>query len=315
MKDQVGAEEITEDQATKALGELFPKADIEVPDEPAPTAAEPSTPEPVVEPAVEPPVAAAPETPEAPEVVPDPVPEPETDDVVSLKARLEKSEAANKASEEQYDLRVEAMQKRNAETRQIQQDRYLKKSNAAARALKIIEEAKSVGGVSEEDADRVIAEIKGTMHPESASYEPQPEQPTGMATEDQTMILNAFLDEKMMTQADSDAFGDWVRNKAAEKMSPPEQDVARTSLDGFLRLAHGRWQEGLTEIADEKTKADAIAATKSVQRNQREAARAASTTPASPRRTPAAPQETTDVSKLTHRDVDKLLRQSVEESY
>lgn len=236
----------------------------------------------------------------------------ETDDVVSLKQRLEKAESEKQEVEKRFDSRLRALQNRTAENERILRERFLRKSTVADKALKILRAGKaSESGVPEADVDRVIQELEGSMNPASASYAPSPPQAT--ATEDQALILNGFLNEKGMTVEESEEFGKWIRSEASTVMSPAEQAVASQSLDGFLRLAHTRWQDGLSKKTKEAARNDAVGAVRSVQRTQKEAARAASAGAAAPRKQPASQKTEVDLKKLTENDISALLRKSVEQ--
>ncbi len=287
------AELITEDQANEALQQLLPGEESESPVQPA---AEPESPaEETVEAVVEPTEPAV----EEPE---------ETDDVTLLRTRNKELESEVKENEERFQLREQARQEREVASDKIRQDRYLRKSTALDTALKLLEGSRTEAGVAEGDVDRFLQEARGTMHPASPSYV-APETPTAGLTEDQALVANCFLNEKGMTQTEATEFSTWIKVDAPTQMSQGEQDVARTSLDGFLRLAHSRWQEGV-RVEEKKARTDdAVGAVKSVQRTQREAARAASPSTAAPRAQRVAPKEI-DVSKLTPDDVSGLLKES-----
>lgn len=296
---------ITEEQAGEALRALLqqPEAESAAVSEPEPAEPEVAEPEPAEptggeeQPAGE----AAPEAAAA-----------ESDDVVSLKTRLAQAEAGRKAAVEAAEKRAQAMQERFAHSERILRDRYLKKSNVANQALQILKRARGPEGVPEADADRLIRDIESSMNPESASYVP-PTQPQ-FTVEDQAIVLNSFLNEKTMTTEEAEEFGRWMRSDATTHLTPYEQAVAGRDLDGFLRLAHNRWQEG-TKVADkEKQRNDAVLATKSVQRTQREAAKAASAAPSAPRKPSPTGPKPLNLKKLSHDDVSSLLRKAVEEA-
>lgn len=253
---------------------------------------------------------AAPETPEEPAPAETPQEEP-SDDVASLRKRLDDVEARHKEVEQRSEARMNAIQQRHQESERILRDRFLRKANVADRALKTLRSIKSTeGGIPADEVDRVIQEIEGTMNPASPSYTPPDVYRS--AAEDQALILNNFLNEKGMTVGESEEFGKWIRSEAPTVMTPSEQAVAGQSIDGFLRLAHSRWQEGMR--VQKPTRDDAVAAVRTVQRTQREAARAASAPAVAPRKQPTAPRTGVDVKALKSDDIAKLLRQSVDEA-
>jgi hypothetical protein len=293
-------EEVTEDQANQALQQVLDlsKEDSEPQEEPV--AAEPEA-----APAEEPQAAEEPQTEVAGE------PEVKEDDLDSLKNRVQQLEEEREAEAKRYQSRLEALKQRGSQNEEILRTRHLRKSTAADNALKILKAARSGEGVSESDADRAIREIEGTMHPASAQYSPP--QASAAATEDQALVLNSFLNEQQMTGEEAEEFGKWIRSEGSTAMSPTEQAVAGQSLDGFLRIAHTRWNEGKRD-ADRKAKNDdMVGAVKSVQRTQKQAARAASSGTAAPKKQPAGPAAEPDYSKLTPNDISKLMKQSVEQ--
>lgn len=235
--------------------------------------------------------------------------EAETDDVESLKKRLQDVESRQKEWEATAQSRSEAMQKRFSQNEGILRERFLRKSAVTDRALKLLEQAKSESGVDPADVERLIGEMKGTMNPASASYAPPQE--TASATEDQAIVLNSFLNEKRMSTQEADEFGGWLRGDAGTSLSPIEQAIAGRDLDAFLRIAHDRFRARQTEAQKATQKAEAVGAVRSVQQTQRQAARAATTTTAAPRKQPAGTGKGVDPSKLTKDDVSALLRQTV----
>ena len=297
-------EEVTEEQAEVALQQLLRPEESE-------------TAQPVPEPTpTEETVGAAEARAESAEPAAEATEEPaeEVDDVVLLKQRNEELEAQNKAIEDRYDSRLKALQNRTAASEKILRDRYLRKSTAADRAREVLQASRTEAGAAEADVERVIQELDGTMHPSSASYAAPESQmgPTMALTEDRALVLNGFLNEKGMTLEESDKFGKWIRSEARSQMTEAEQAVAGQSLDGFLRLAHSRWQEGSREKEKKAQTDDAVEAVKSVQRTQRQAAKAASLSTTSPKKQPGAPKSS-DVSELTPDEVSKLVRQSYEQ--
>ena len=86
---------------------------------------------------------------------------------------------------------------------------------------------------------------------------------------------------------------------------------AGRDLDGFLRIAHSRYLDGLKGRNQQRD--DAVGAVRAVQRTQREAARAASVPATAPKKQPTSPATGVDVKKLTQDDVSQLLRMSVEQ--
>jgi hypothetical protein len=291
MAEEVG--EVTEEQASDALREIMTKDSLEVV-EPTQAPVEQS--------------AQTETTPEAEAPVETPVAQ--ADDLRSLEERQPEADQVLKEAEDRFNLRLEALKRRNAENEQILRDRYLRKSTVADRALSVLRATRSEGGVPEADVDQAIREMEGTMNPQSASYVP-PQQQAPQATEDQALVLNSFLNEKGMTLDEADEFGRWIRSDAEGVMSPAEQAVANQSIDGFLRLAHNRWQDGIAQKQREAKRDDAVGAVRSVQRTQREAARAASSAPTVPKQ--VAGETEVDVGKLTKDDVSTLLRQTVEQ--
>lgn len=300
-------EKVSEEQAGEALQQLLGNAEESESEQTEVEAAEPSEAAPVEEQA-------------EPEVTEQAAEAAAEDDLESLRKRNEELESATKETESRYEKRMKALQERTEANESILRDRYLRKSTAVDRALRVLRATKSSEGVSEADVEQAIREIEGTMNPQSASYAPpepqyqQPQyQPTPQGNEDQALILNSFLNEKQMTAEDAESFTNWVRTQAGTEMSQQEQAVAAQSLDGFLRLAHGRWNDGIREKENNGRRDDAAAAVRSVQRTQREAARAAAPGNSAPKKQPAATPEEVDVSKLTPADVSALLRKSVEQ--
>ncbi len=293
---------ITDDQANEALQQVMgmtnDSEDVRV-EEPAPEPpAEP-------EPAPAEPVAAA----EVPEETP--AAEPGADDLESLRKRNEELKVSGTQAEERFKARMDAQQQRYAENERIMRERVLRKSTAADRARQALQASLTEDGIDRAEVEKVIRELEGTMNPASASYTPP--EPSPMATEDQQITLNNFLSEQSMTREDADEFGKWVQTEAPSAMSVPEQEVARQSLSGFLRLAHTRWQQSVHEKEKEAKRDDAVGAVRSVKRTQREAAKAASASTTAPQKSAATPPAQTDLSKLTDEDISALLRQSVEQ--
>jgi len=310
---------VTEEQAAEALRKLvdlhqdsdndddepFVVSQVEQPaaDTTAETTDTPPAEEPTEEPA---PVAAD----AAPESV-------ESDDVASLKQRTKDLEERLAEADKRAQARIEAIKQRESQSGRILRERMLRKSTVADKALKILRQSRSSEGVPESEVDRLISEIESTMNPASANYAPpeqyQQQHGGGAASEDQVLVLNDFLNERGMTSEEAEEFGKWIRNEAATTMSPTEQAVAQESLNGFLHLAHARWNEVL-QRKQQQTKADAVSAVKSVQRTQREVARAAATPTTAPQKTSvkAATQEI-DASKLTEAQVAELIKQSVKQ--
>jgi hypothetical protein len=294
-------EKVTDEQAVQALHQL---AGLESEPEAA-TVVTPAEPAAAVEAA---PAAPAPE----PEVTAEATPEPESDDVESLKKRLADKDAEIQAVNKRATERAEAIQRRYAANEQILRDRLLRKSTVADKAHKILKASRTESGVPEAEVDGVIREIEGTMNPASASYSP----PSASAEvpEDQAMVLNNFLNEKGISGEEEAEFGKWMRGDAATALSEAEQNVARRGdVDGFLRIAYPRFLEGQREKDKQQRRDDAVEAARSVQRTQREAARAASPTAAAPRKQPAAQQQEVDVKKLTKEDISSLVKQSFEQ--
>lgn len=214
-------------------------------------------------------------------------------------------------AEVRFKAKLDALHQRNQESDRIQNDRYLRKATSHDNLLRMLKATRSEAGASEADVDRLISEAEGTMHPASASYVAPAQAPE--AREDQALVLNSFLNEKAMTMEAAQEFGNWVRSDAATVMSAAEQAVAGQSLDGFLRLAHTRWQQGVSSQEKDNKRSDAVGAVRSIKRTQRAAAKAASAKTTAPRKQPAGTKTAIDTSKLTKNDISELLRQSVEQ--
>lgn len=304
---------ITEEQAAAALKEVLGShldeneqpqtTSIEIPvaETPAPAAAaEPAPAEAVTAGAAEEPAE------EAPAV---------EDDVESLRKRLADREAEDAERKKLDDSRWKAMSDRAAENERILRERLLRKSAAADRARQILERSKTQEGVTQEEVDRVIQDIQGTLNPASANYVP----PTVQAeeNEDKAIVLNRFLNEKNMTIEDQEEFGKWIQNEGGKVLTPAEQAVAYQSLDGFLRLAHRSWQETTREAVRATQRAETVNAVKSIQKTQKEAARAASAPAAAPRKQPIAGSKELNLHKLPQKERDAaisaLVRASVEQ--
>lgn len=304
---------VTDEQAGAALQQLLaqskepeeetPEVQI-VEEKPEPEAEQPA--------AVEEPAGTVEEAPakkeEAPAV--------DTDDVASLKARLAEREKALEEKDKLWQQRWDAMNLRAKETEKIRQERFLRKSTAADKARQLLQKAKAQGEFSPDEADAVLREIEGTLNPASTSYTP----PEG--NEDKAIILNSFLNEKGLTAEDADQFGAWIQNEASRALSPGEMGVARESLDGFLRIAYGRYQQDRREKEAEQKRASTVEAVKSVQRTQRETARAASAAPSAPRKTSlASPKRDTvkELREMPEKDrnaaLSALLKAAVEQNH
>lgn len=297
-------EKVTEEQAGEALSALLAQSRDPDQDDEQETAAvigDPSADEP-----------APAETPEGTEQAEGEEAAP-TDDVVSLRAKLADSDKRFETERKSSEDRVRAIQERSSQNNSIVRDRYLRKANAASRALQVLEAARTEKGVSQEEVDRAVAELRGTMNPNSPSYQPAPDNPGAASAEDQAMVLNDFLNEKQMSRAEAEVFGQWMRTEAGTVLSDREQALAGRDVEGFLRLAHTKYLAGQSTDRD-KQRREAVEATRTVQRTQKEAARAASAAPAAPRKqNTSASAKQIDVRKLTKDDVSSLLRQSVEQ--
>lgn len=118
-----------------------------------------------------------------------------------------------------------------------------------------------------------------------------------------------------MTAEEADKFGKWMQGEAVTALTPQEQAVAEQSLDGFLRLAHMRWQTGVreTDASNQKRETDAAAAVKAAQRIQRDAGRAASAPSTAPKKQPTTAKHA-DLNKLSKNDISELMKRSVEEA-
>lgn len=313
MPDEKGR--VTEEEANEALVQLVQQA-AENPDgdsavtEPS-QAAEPETPAE----ATEEPAAEAIEATEAEAAPAEATPaEPETDDVESLKRRLEAIEATSAEQATRFEARMKAFHDRASQNERILHDRFLRKSTAADKALKVLRATRSETGVPEAEVDAMIREIEGTMNPQSASYSPPP----APVAEDQAIVLNNFLNEKGMTGDEAGSFGQWIQTQGPTKLSIMEQAVATQSMDGFLRIAHQRWQDSIREEqsrAAQVTRNDTVEAVKAVQRTQKEAARAASSAPTAPKKQPAKPTSSQKKSwkDFSQEEIAKLIQESVEQ--
>lgn len=299
-------EKVTEEQAGEALSALLAQSRDPDQDDEQETAAV------IGDPSADEPPAAAPDGTEEPageEAAP-------TDDVVSLRAKLADSDKRVEAERKSSEDRVRAIQERSSQNNSIVRDRYLRKANAASRALQVLEAARTEKGVSQEEVDRAVAELRGTMNPNSPSYQPAPDNPGAASAEDQAMVLNDFLNEKHMSRAEAEVFGQWMRTEAGTVLSDREQALAGRDVEGFLRFAHTKYLACLADqnSGRDKQRQEAVEATRTVQRTQKEAARAASAAPAAPRKqNTSASAKQIDVRKLTKDDVSSLLRQSVEQ--
>lgn len=290
------SEEVTEAQAEEALRQLLNGDEDQVPQE-----------EPQVISAEEAPEAQEASSEEQQEVIHEVSEEPVNDDIESLQQRLTEAETAQSEAQKRYEDQMAAIQQRYEENQKIQHERYLRKSSTADRALKALEKAKSEEGITQAEIDAIIGDVRSTMNPASPSYA----EPTPQFEEDRNMVLNNFLNEQRMTLSQQNEFANWIHTQAETKMPQAEQMVAQSSIDGFLRLAHYRYQEDMR--ANEAGKRDdAVEAVKQVKRIQKEAAQASA--PKAPRKQPTATQsDQIDISKLTDKDVGELIRQSVEQ--
>jgi hypothetical protein len=312
MADQEA--EITEDQATEALHQAMGvEAEVD------PTAEPAAVPEPAEEAAEQPAevtdTGTAAESAEVVESEGTPAegePEKAVDDVESLKARLEERDKQLEEINKRHEARLTAMKQRSEQNESVMRDKVLRKSTLVDRARQILKQSRTAEGVPEAEVDRVLGEIDSSMNPASPSYAPP--QPQTYDTEDQTVELNNFLNEKGMDSAEADAFGTWIKTEAGTVMSEQEQQVAQKSLGGFLRLAHVSWQAGIREKAakDEAKRSSAVQAVRSVKRTQREAARAASPVTAAPKKQPTDSQaKEPDYDSFTPQDISGLIQEAV----
>ena len=305
------AEKITEEQAAAALKEVLgsnldenehpQQTTIEVPAEPPAEAAQAATP------------AETAETIETPEDAA-PADQP-SDDLESLKKRLAEREAEQAKLKEDYDNRAKAVETRAAENERILRERLLRKSAAADRARQVLERSKTQEGVTQDEVDRVIQDIQGTMNPASAHYAP----PLAQAeeNEDKVITLNRFLKEKNITQEEQEEFGRWIQSDGSKVLTAAEQAVAHQSLDGFLRIAHKAWQESTREKVVATQRAETVNAVKSIQKTQKEAAKAAAAPSSAPKKQPTASPKELNLHKLPPKERDAaisaLVRASVEQ--
>jgi len=306
--------EITEDEATDALHQVM-GIDSEIEGEPIDFAPEPVAAEPPVNqsgPAdggsdsVEVAPAEGDVSAETEEVAP-------ADDVESLLARNKKLEESAIELEARHAARLDALKQRNSQSEQILRDRYIRKSTLSDKMAQALRKSRSAEGVPEAEVDQVIRDFEGSLNPASASYVAPQQQVAD--NDDQILILNQFLSEKDMDMAEADKFGTWIKTEASTVMPEAEQRVAQNSLDGFLRLAHVRWQDGIKnkQKDDDAKRADTLSAVRSVKRTQREAARAASPTIAAPKKQPGSQVQEVDLDKFTEGDISSLLHQAVDE--
>lgn len=300
--------QVTEVEAADALRQLLAQSKGEQIAE-APVAVAPE-PEPVAEETVAAAAEPAPE-PETQEAAPATETEPETDDVSSLRQRLADAEKQRTEQEALFKARWDAMNERNQQNQRILNDRFLRKATVADRALKTLHGVRSANGLPEADVDRVIQEIEASMNPASQSYAPLPPQP--VATEDKAIALNDFLNEHGMTATEAQEFGRWMQVDASSVMTPSELRVADESVGGFLRIAHGRWQDAIRNKNNQR--ASAVEAVKTVQRVQKQASKAASAAPSAPRKTQvaSAPKDTIDFKDVTPEMVSDWARKAVEQ--
>jgi hypothetical protein len=306
------AEKISEEQAAAALKEVL-ASNLDENEHPQDTSV--SVPTPAEQPAEEQPApAAAAETAEATEE-PAPVEEPASDDVESLKKRLADREAQDEQRQKNDEARWKAMQDRATENERILRERLLRKSAAADRARQILERSKTQEGVTQDEVDRVIADIQGTLNPASVNYAPPAVQ--AEENEDKVIVLNRFLNEKNITQEEQEEFGKWIQNEGSKVLTASEQAVAHQSLDGFLRIAHQRWQDTTSEKVKATQRAETVNAVKSIQKTQKEAARAASAPSAAPKKQPTASPKELNLHKLPEKErneaISALVRASVEQ--
>lgn len=301
--------QVTEDQAADALRQLLAQSKGEQVAS-APVAAAPE-PEPVAEDTVAAAAEPAPE-PETQEAAPATQEEAtETDDVSSLRQRLADAEKQRTEQDALFKARWDAMVERNQQNQRILNDRFLRKATVADRALKTLHGVRSANGLPEADVDRVIQEIEASMNPASQSYAPLPPQPA--ATEDKAIALNDFLNEHGMTATEAQEFGRWMQVDASSVMTPSELRVADESVGGFLRIAHGRWQDAIRNKTNQR--ANAIEAVKTVQRVQKQASKAASAVPSAPRKTQvaSAPKDSIDMKDVTPEMVSDWAKKLVEQ--
>jgi len=230
------------------------------------------------------------------------------DDIESLRARLDDFQVQLKTSEERADARIAAIKERSAANAAILRDRYLRKSTAADRAKQVLLATRSEAGATEAEVNSAIQDLEGTQNPASATYAPPVT--TTVNQEDRDLIINDFLNEKGMTQAEATEFDTWVRAEGVAQMSAAEQEIAEQSPAGFLRLLYSRYDNGVKEKRREAKTSDAVRAVEGVQRVQREAARAGATAPSVAGRR-RAPKGEVDVKDLTEADVARLVRESV----
>jgi hypothetical protein len=237
------------------------------------------------------------------------------DDLESLKKRLADREAQDAERKKLDDSRWKAMQDRASENERILRERLLRKSAAADRARQVLQRSKTQEGVTQDEVDQVIQDIQGTLNPASANYVPPPAQAED--NEDKAIVLNRFLNEKNMTIEEQEEFGRWIQTDGSRVLTPAEQAVAYQSLDGFLRLAHRSWQETTREAVRATQRAETVNAVKSIQKTQKEAARAASAPATAPRKQPIAGSKELNLHKLPQKERDAaisaLVRASVEQ--
>lgn len=310
--------EVTEEQAESALRDVM---GLENPEEVS--AESKIIPDERVEQAKEAAVESAPteapastEQPEGPPAEAAETPVPESDDVTSLKQRLEQYETDLKTSEEKFQSRLKAQQDRFKQNEEILRNKHLRKSSALDTARRILEQSQTEGGVPEAEVVRALDTIRGTMNPDSASYAPPPQesaagyapQPSGNGREEQALIVNNFLNDRGMDEDEANKFNEWIRTEAEKNMSPGELSVASESLGGFLQLAHSHYRDAMRQKSED-TRSDAVKAIKSVQRTQKQAARAAESRADGPvKPQPATTNREMTAENMTQEDAGRLIR-------
>lgn len=243
--------------------------------------------------------------------------EPQEDDPVAI---------AVKEAEERLTSRFEDQRKvdreRSSQNEKILRDRILRHGSANSQARELLETAlKDPDGFTREAAERVVAQLRGSVNPQSSSFEPAPAAtPSGSfneaeAREDQALALNTFLNDVGLSKDEQDEFGKWVTSEGRTALSEREQAVAGVDLGAYLTIAHNRWTASRNTQKAEAKRSATTDAVRAVQRVQKAAARAGA--PASSTRKPAASAAaaragTIDIAKLTPNDVSKLVRESAE---
>jgi hypothetical protein len=226
-----------------------------------------------------------------------------TDDVASLTTRL----AERDAEVARYQERLLAVNDRNRQSLDTLNQRALRKATQIDRARQVLEKALSAEGVDKTEAERLLAEIRSGYNPGSANYAPPPvaEQPIAAAeTDERAVDGNQWLNERGLTQAESDSLGTYIRNA---QLTPREQRLAAQDIYSFLSLVEPRWRAA----AATEPKTDAAKAVATVARVQKQAAKAASASLGAASTTVGQPSTRQKSAQLSDEQVGALIRQQM----